>query len=901
MIGSTSKKLKSQSTCFFTIKAMEVAAGLLLDAVIRLLSCGKVHAAYVYKLEENLALLQKKWIDLQNLNTDVHRRIDDAEGMGEMQRADEVNGWLQDVQDLQKVMEDIQDEDSQETQNKCSSGCCQKNCMLSYKLGKKIVKMLNEVDRLVNSGKRFVDMNVYIAYKLPPKLMNEMPSVETVGLDLMLNQAWNSLEDDNVGIIGLYGMGGAGKTTLMMRVHNEFGKREHKFSLVLWVVVSRDCDINKIMNDIRNRLGIIDDVWNKSSQHERVTRIYEVLKQRKFVLMLDDVWGKLELEMVGVPLPKDTNNQSKVLFTTRLEDVCAKMQAQKKFKVECLLEQEAFDLFCKKVGDETLKSHLEIPRLAWEMTKECKGLPLAIITVGSAMAGVKSVEAWRQAKNDLRSSPWIASYLENEVFRILKFSYDRLPDDAHKNCFLYCALYPEDYEVGVDVLIDRWIGEGFLSGNKTKKSIYDMYEQGESIIEKLKLSCLLEGVEYDYFWTSAIKMHDVTRDMALWIARDQDENKGKVVVQGEALAMSEMDVDRLNIVERISIIDASGSWNWQVPTCPNLITLCILDYVNTTFYSNLQSMTRLKVLDLSGKSFEHLPVEIGNLINLEFLNLTRTDIRNRLPIELKNLKNVRVFLMEGCPHNLEIIPLEVIESLEQLKVFRFTSEDKAGELFEEAFLQKLESLPKLEEVSMEINTFTGMHKLIDSTKLQGCWRHFSIQGIDDPLEMSPLLASMSRMKHLYRISLYSINIIEGSSITNTCYLHKLRRVYVESCDSITHLTWLIYAPLLEFLEVRNCDSIEELVKEAQNDIFQNLRLVRLYGLAKLRSIHKSALDFPFLAYLHVYECPDLKKLPLNSNSAKDLIAIKGQKEWWNSLEWQDTDIKELLHSKFRAR
>jgi disease resistance protein RPS2 len=38
------------------------------------------------------------------------------------------------------------------------------------------------------------------------------------------------------------------------------------------------------------------------------------------------------------------------MFTTRSEDLCAKMQAQKKFKVECLLEKEAFDLFSKKVA-----------------------------------------------------------------------------------------------------------------------------------------------------------------------------------------------------------------------------------------------------------------------------------------------------------------------------------------------------------------------------------------------------------------------------------------------------------------------------------------------------------------------------------------------------------------------
>ncbi|CAI8618106.1 unnamed protein product [Vicia faba] len=124
--------------------------------------------------------------------------------------------------------------------------------------------------------------------------------------------------------------------------------------------------------------------------------------------MLDDLWGNLDLEAIGVPDLK-TNNKSKVMFTTRSEHVCGIMQAQKKFKVECLSENDAFDLFCKKVGDETLKCHLEIPKLAREMAKECRGLPLALITMASAMAGVNNFEAWMVAKNNLWSSHWTAS------------------------------------------------------------------------------------------------------------------------------------------------------------------------------------------------------------------------------------------------------------------------------------------------------------------------------------------------------------------------------------------------------------------------------------------------------------------------------------------------------------
>ena len=61
------------------------------------------HADYVLKLEENLKSLKRKRDQLENIRKDVQARIEDAESTGEMQRTNEVNGWLQQVQDLQQV------------------------------------------------------------------------------------------------------------------------------------------------------------------------------------------------------------------------------------------------------------------------------------------------------------------------------------------------------------------------------------------------------------------------------------------------------------------------------------------------------------------------------------------------------------------------------------------------------------------------------------------------------------------------------------------------------------------------------------------------------------------------------------------------------------------------------
>lgn len=176
-------------------------------------------------------------------------------------------------------------------------------------------------------------------------------------------------------------------------------------------------------------------------------------------------------------------------------------------------------------------------------------------------------------------------------------------------------------------------------------------------------------------------MHDVIRDMALWLARDEEKNKDKVLVQGEVFSMSKMDSKRLNSIERISIISTEGlDENWDLPACPNLITLFFriqhLFVLYTPFFStNFQSLKRLRVLDLSyTRSLEVISPEIGELINLEFLNISGTSVSS-FPIELKKLKNLRVFLMECMKgFSINIVSLEVIESLEQLKVFRYSRE-----------------------------------------------------------------------------------------------------------------------------------------------------------------------------------------------------------------------------------
>ncbi|PQP99431.1 putative disease resistance protein [Prunus yedoensis var. nudiflora] len=305
---------------------------------------------YVRKLQENLQALTTSLRELESLKDDVQRRVVLAERQPRLKRLE---------------------------QKLCCGGYCSKNYRSSYKYGKKVARKLGEVEALKSKGV----FEEVAAESLPTALVDVIPSEPTVGMEPIFDQVWRHVEDEQVGMIGLYGMGGVGKTTLLTQIHNNFNRTRNNFNLVIWIVVSKGHKIEVIQDKIGEKVGLSSGVWKLKGQHEKAEDIFRILNTKKFVLFMDDLWEPVELTKVGVPVP-DTRNKFKIVFTTRSEEVCGHMDAQKKIKVGCLTWDKAWNLFQEKVGKETLLLHPDIPKLAEIVANECGGLPLALITVG---------------------------------------------------------------------------------------------------------------------------------------------------------------------------------------------------------------------------------------------------------------------------------------------------------------------------------------------------------------------------------------------------------------------------------------------------------------------------------------------------------------------------------------
>ncbi|KAL5574656.1 hypothetical protein UlMin_016355 [Ulmus minor] len=888
---------------------MDYCIGSILDLGIRLWDCAANCMVYVHDLEENVSSLRNAMDELRNLSRDVKRRVDFAENQNS-QCTNQVKGWLESVEAMEEGMDQILQRGNQEVQNRCL-GNCPKNYCSSYKLGKLVAKKLEEVTKLTSKGHFEV-----VADKLPRASVDEMPIGKTVGLEKTFREVWRCIQEASVGIIGLYGMGGVGKTTLLKRINNEFLGTSNDFDVVIWVEASKDADVKKLQEAFPNKLQIPEDIWKNYEELDRTVEIYKILRNKKFVLLLDNVWKRFDLLKVGVPLP-DSHNGSKVIFTTRSEEVCGHMEANKSIKVECLEQDRALDLFLEKVGQEALNSHPDIPNLAKVVAEECKGLPLALITIGRSMASRKKLEDWERAIEVLRSYPSQFSGIVDFVYLLLEFSYDSLPNATLQSCFLYCSLFPKGSNIRKDGLINLWIGEGFLD---EFDDIHDARRQGEEIIGTLKLACLLESGESEEY----VKMHDVIREMALWLACERGHKKNKFLVKESVRPTGRL--DKWKDAERISLWGREIRNLPEVLLCPKLITLLISGTLVRSFPFELFEATHaLRVLNLSGNvSLTVLPEGIDNLENLQYLDLSRTDLR-ALPVEMKNLKLLKCLLLNDT-YNLSDIPREVISSLSSLQVFsilqRPSQMQRCPQYDERILLEELECLEHIDDLCITIFDSLSVQKLCGS-KLQRCIRNLIVVWSFRPLNLST--SSLSRMEHLESVEIWNCDPLkvypENQRVTSS-FARQIRnstirgheqmrnlRILVIVQSEMLEMNCLVYTPCLQTLRVIYCSSIEEVLSNDLGDdpgrekvnVFSCLTTLHLQGLPKLKSVSLQAFPFPFLKEIDVLDCPNLKKLPLDFNSGKEsLMEIRGEKDWWDKLHWDDEATKNVFSSKFKS-
>ncbi|XP_059634658.1 probable disease resistance protein At5g63020 [Cornus florida] len=891
----------------------------ILDVACRLCGCIGNSTNNICHLQKNLTTLRTEMEKLKRQRDDMRQEVETAERQPMGQRSSRADLWLQSVEELEREVDQILQKGEEQIQRRCFK-VCPRNCWSTNKIGKEVWGKLQAVSQAINEG-----TNIPVAVTSAPPHAQEMPLNRTVGLDSKLNEVLGLLTDDGgPGIIGIYGMAGVGKTTLLTKLNNELTKQviSGGFDEVIWVVVSKDqSSVESVQDKMGKKLGF-PETWSRdNTQDEKKGEIFRVLRMKRFVLLLDDIWSPIDLVEVGIPLlPADNQpKSSKVVFTTRFMNVCGVMEAKKTIEVECLAWQAAWDLFKDKVGEETLNSHPAIGKLAEDVCKECARLPLVLITIGRAMAAKTTPQEWNYALNVLKNSTFKISGMENEVFRRLKFSYDNLCDETTRICFLYCALYPEDWDINVSDLIEFWIGEGFFDNECD--NIDEACELGYEIIGRLKHACLLLKKEYVY----CVNMHDVIRDMALSIVNSESGKEIKYFVQGNLNLTTAPPISKWEKAERVFLLENSIEELSETPKCPNLLTLNLAEnHLRTISDTFFQFMHALKVLDLSGNDdLTKLPASFFGLPSLQHLNLTRTGIR-QLPIEFKSLVTLK-YLYLGVRWETDdiIIPPQVISSLLILQRLEFGSRSVLLEGIDEGsnfklFLDELESLNHLQYLTLTVKTEVALHNLSSWRKLGSCIAGLTIKECEgsSSLQLSSLQKNAKRLEWLTIVDCSDLEelsmrqdhiIIDAASRS----FHNLRNVTIDACRVLRDLTCLIWVPKLQNLYIYGCVAMEQVIKDADcsaddiggegsSNVFRELQTLGLWNLPELKSICSHPLPFPSLFKVAVGNCPKLNKLPFDSNSGKGTLqSITCERNLWDKLEWENEETQSVFSPLFK--
>ncbi|KAJ0251463.1 Disease resistance protein [Hirschfeldia incana] len=675
----------------------------------------------------------------------------------------------------------------------------------------------------------------------------------------------DGLRSSEVQKIGIWGMGGVGKTTLVRTLNNKLQKEAatQPFGLVIFATASKDFDPRTVQKQIAERLEI--DTRLEETVERLARRIYVRLeKETNFLLILDDVWKDIDLDLLGIPRTEEKKG-SKIILTSRFLEVCRSMRTDLDVRVDCLCEEEAWELFCQNVGEVARSDFIE--PIAKAISLECGGLPLAIITVGTALRGKTNVKLWKHALNQLsRSVPWIRS-IEEKIYQPLKLSYDLLEGHA-KSCFLLCALFPEDYSIEVAELVMYWIAEGFL---EEQGSHEESMNEGITMVESLKDYCLLE----DGSRRETVKMHDVVRDFAIWIMSSSQDACHSLVLSGTGLQEIRQD----KFAPSLRWVSLMNNKLERLPGlaeeyCMEASTLLLqgnylLQEASEVF---LQAFSALRILNLSGTRVNSLPASCLHLSKLHSLFLRGCANLTELP-SLETLAKLE--LLDLCGTHIKEFPkgLEKLESFKHLDLSRTIH----LKIIPARVVSRLSSLETLDMTSSQYHWSVEGEEQEGEATLEELACLDSLQALSISLSCSPsfLTKSNAWIKRLKKFQL-----VVGSGYVLPMR-HDKRRLTISNLNlSQVSMAWLFSCTTS--LALNRCQGLQGMIKKlvTDNKIFVNLKSLMIENASINLSGGKATTKtptpdlLPFLEELHLRRVNLVSLSELQAQLGLRLVALK---------------------------
>jgi disease resistance protein RPM1 len=395
---------------------------------------------------------------------------------------------------------------------------------------------------------------------------------------------------------------------------------------------------------------------------EIMKKISSFLKDKRYLVILDDVWRNEDWDMIQATFP-DVKNGSRMVITTRNSAVSNHPNTRKIIhEVKLLNNEESIELFNRKAfpyyvvdGRNDLDSFRELGKT---LALKCNGLPLAIVVMGGFLSKNLKITEWRRM---VASINWDAMKNEVDIKAILDLSYYDLSSNL-KACFLYITSFPEDYAVPVGLLIKLWISECFIPNVRG----CSLEETAIRYVEELAQRCMILIEKRSSKSIKTIKVHDVLRDWGIGRARREGFFK-------DCSSSNEVDTSYSNEMRAYRVVLHDSACLRVGVAIPNLHT-CLIHNASRLEWNTFPSygLHYLRVLYFDGmRERWHLPREIGQMVHLRYLGLKGGTYV--LPASVSNLANLHTF--DARDATVEALPTTLLNilTLKYVYIYKFES------------------------------------------------------------------------------------------------------------------------------------------------------------------------------------------------------------------------------------
>ncbi|CAJ1946984.1 unnamed protein product [Sphenostylis stenocarpa] len=451
-------------------------------------------------------------------------------------------------------------------------------------------------------------------------------------------------DDDGVHMIGIHGIGGIGKTTLALAISNLVAN--HFDGLCFLENVRENSEKHGLqhLQSILLSEMVKEKRINMANVQQGISMIQHRLQGRKVLLIVDDVDKQEQLQAI-VGRSNWFGSGSRIIITTRDEQLLASHEVKRTYEVQELNKNDAFQLLTWKAfrTEEFDPSYEDVMN---HVIAYASGLPLALEVIGSNLFG-KSIEEWKSAIKQYERIP------NNQILKILQVSFDAL-EEEEKSVFLDIACCFKGYELEeVQDILHAHYGDCMR------------YHIGV-LVDKSLLKLSLHGM--------MVTMHDLVQDMGKEIVRKESPKEpGKrsrlwfhediIQVLEDNTGTSEIEIIRLDF----PLLDAEEIVEWSSKAFKKMRNLKTLIIKNGNFSKGPKYLPNsLRVLEWWRYPSHDLPSDFHSkklamcklpqscftsfelkFMSMRFLNLDKSKCLTQIP-DVSGLPNLEKLSFQHC-------------------------------------------------------------------------------------------------------------------------------------------------------------------------------------------------------------------------------------------------------------